>query len=137
MRNHVNLSCCSWCHSRLHGRRSYSYLRTRPNITQGKLEEAGSLVVRAINIEENTLGADHPEVAASICNLAVLVWSQVTIAICRAVWYVACGERFLLIPRLYAVAAHNVREIFCCRKHESTSAACSTSRRDTQLLRNA
>ncbi len=45
--------------------------------SQGKLEEAGPLYKRSLNIRERVLGSDHPAVATSLNNLAVFFKAQV------------------------------------------------------------
>ena len=46
-------------------------------LLQGKHAEAEAMYLRAIGIEENVLGPDHPEVAATLSNLAGLLAKQV------------------------------------------------------------
>ncbi|CAN0170499.1 unnamed protein product, partial [Ectocarpus fasciculatus] len=46
-------------------------------IFQGKYEEAGPLYERSLTIREKTLGSDHPYVAHSLNNMAVLLESKV------------------------------------------------------------
>lgn len=47
--------------------------------SQGKLEEAGLLYDRSLAIREKTLGPDHPDVAQSLNNRALLLESQVRV----------------------------------------------------------
>ena len=44
---------------------------------QGKLEEADPLLVRAIEIQENALGPDHPSLANSLGTRAMVLQAQV------------------------------------------------------------
>ena len=46
---------------------------------QGKYDDAEPLIKRALAIREETLGPQHPEVAASLNNLALLLRTQVTL----------------------------------------------------------
>ncbi|KAL8611109.1 hypothetical protein ACOMHN_064399 [Nucella lapillus] len=48
------------------------FLSARPFRDQGKYKEAANLLNDALGIREKTLGADHPAVAATLNNLAVL-----------------------------------------------------------------
>ncbi|CAN0388402.1 unnamed protein product, partial [Ascophyllum nodosum] len=43
---------------------------------QGKYDDVGPLYKRALAILEETLGPDHPKVASSLNNLAILLASQ-------------------------------------------------------------
>lgn len=55
----------------------HSYkLNPRP-VEQGKFTEAEPLHKRALVIREKALGSDHPAVASSLSNLAVVLESQV------------------------------------------------------------
>lgn len=45
--------------------------------SQGQYDEADRLHVRCIEIEENALGPDHPELAASLNNRGGLLKAQV------------------------------------------------------------
>ncbi len=47
-------------------------------VSQGKLEEAGPLYKRSLDIRESVLGPGHPAVAASLNDLAGLLKAQVT-----------------------------------------------------------
>lgn len=54
-------------------------LATRTTLwaSQGKLDEADPLYLRSIEIQEKTLGPDHPELAFSLNNRAGLLQAQV------------------------------------------------------------
>ena len=43
---------------------------------QGKYGEAEGLLKRALSITENAKGANHPDVAWTLTNLALLYWRQ-------------------------------------------------------------
>ena len=48
---------------------------------QSKFKEAGALLNDALAIREKTLGPDHPAVAATLNNLAVLYGSFLTLSL--------------------------------------------------------
>lgn len=50
---------------------------TSPRLLQGEHAEAKAVFLRAISIQEKALGPDHPEVAATLNNLAGLLQTQV------------------------------------------------------------
>ncbi|CAN0084074.1 unnamed protein product, partial [Ectocarpus fasciculatus] len=51
-------------------------LNNFPVILQGKYAEAGPLCVRAFDIWERALGPDHPHLAVSLGNRALLLGNQ-------------------------------------------------------------
>lgn len=49
--------------------------------SQGKYTEADPLYLRAIDIRERVLGADHPELAISLCTRGQLLQAQVCVCV--------------------------------------------------------
>jgi len=46
----------------------------RPTVAQGEHDEAEPLYVRSLEIRKNALGGNHPDVAQSLRDLALLLW---------------------------------------------------------------
>ena len=57
---------------------------------QGELDEAEPLYWQSLAIREKALGQDHPDVAASLNNLALLLENKVFIILCLGVALFLC-----------------------------------------------
>ncbi len=79
----VSSTIGNWCWSSngqryLPGHFTYTFCNTIPTGSQGKLEEADALLLRAIGVQEKALGPEHPELAASLSSRANVLQAQVT-----------------------------------------------------------